>query len=36
MKTDEQLCFALSLAQKAGKLASGDQGVWDTPSPTPP
>ena len=30
MKTDEQLCFALSLAQKAGQLASGDQGVWDT------
>lgn len=30
MKTDNELCFALSLAQKAGKLASGDQGVWDT------
>ncbi len=30
MKTDEQLCFALGLAQKAGKLASGDQGIWDT------
>lgn len=30
MKTDNKLCFALSLAQKAGKLASGNQGVWDT------
>ena len=30
MKTDEELCFALGLAQRAGKLASGDQGVWDT------
>ena len=29
MKTDEQICFALGLAQKAGKLASGDQGIWD-------
>lgn len=29
MKTDEQVTFALGLAQKAGKLASGDQGIWD-------
>ena len=29
MKTDEQICFALGLAQKAGRLASGDQGIWD-------
>jgi ribosomal protein L7Ae-like RNA K-turn-binding protein len=29
MKNDKQLYFALGLAQKAGKLASGDQGVED-------
>lgn len=27
MKTDEQLYFALGLAQKAGKTASGDMAV---------
>lgn len=27
MKTDKELCFALGLAQRAGKLASGDQTV---------
>lgn len=30
MKTDEELCFALGLAQRAGKVASGDQGIWNT------
>lgn len=27
MKTDKELCFALGLAQRAGKLASGEQTV---------
>ena len=29
MKSTEQICFALGLAQKAGKLVSGDQGISD-------
>jgi ribosomal protein L7Ae-like RNA K-turn-binding protein len=29
MKTDEQLYFALGLAQKAGKLASGDLSLTE-------
>ncbi len=29
MKSERELYFALGLAQKAGKLASGDQGVED-------
>ena len=29
MKSTEQICFALGLAQKAGTLVSGDQGISD-------